>query len=142
MFYEPIILKNTLRDQERTLRSDSDTEDQTERRTELEMATAAFELLNHYYAGHLWITQVDSNSGMLCVQLGVLMDSNRWYKIRAADLNNAMELAHAVRRAGGELLERFGLRRKHLELDRFLHARATKRLFSRHDPMPEGITSE
>lgn len=88
------------------------------REYDLWVASEVFALLNRAYPGHRWLVEADSKKGVT-VSIPVLMGGNWVYFIRWPDLDPARVIA-----AGGEILERYRLRRGSFELGSFLEARA------------------
>jgi hypothetical protein len=85
---------------------------------ELWVARRAFDLLDEAYPGHLWFVDFDLARGGMCVSIPLLTGGNWAYFIRQRDLT-----PRRVVRAGGELLERYGLARGALRVDQFVAAR-------------------
>lgn len=77
------------------------------------LAKNAAEVLNKHYPGHLWGINVDGSTGVM--QVFNLALSGRWGFILKLDKIDP-ELK-AVMRAGGELLERYRVKRGALNLD-------------------------
>ncbi len=80
------------------------------------MAKNAAELLHRHYPGYLWAVSVDHNARTLDVRN--LMLSGAWgFRIPLMPVFSASDLDKQVMRAGGELLERYRVRRRALEHD-------------------------
>jgi hypothetical protein len=94
----------------------SDAPDRTD--YELWVARRAFELLEAVYPGHQWLIDFDLVKGGMAISIPVLMGSNWVYFINQKDLEPKRVLM-----AGGELLERYRMRRGKFELGQFLEAR-------------------
>lgn len=79
------------------------------------MAKQVCDRLNSHYPGHLWAVNVDGGTrGVINIRNFLL--SPLWgYVIRLPDVYSASWLDREVVRAGGEILERFGLRRGRLD---------------------------
>lgn len=72
------------------------------------------------YPGHLWRVVHDSHQGMAYISIPILMGINHFM---AVNLKTHALDSTRVRNAGGEILERYGLRRGRFELTPFLEAR-------------------
>jgi hypothetical protein len=86
--------------------------------TDLLIARKTNDILESTYPGHLWSVVVSSKQGVVRIGIPVLMGANWWFIIRWQDMS-----PHRVILAGGEILERYGLRRGEFELGSFLDAR-------------------
>ena len=95
---------------------------------DIEQSVAAwvFKLLRAHYPGHLWFVDASVARGGVAIAIPVLMGGNWVYFIRGNQLGKA-----AVMRAGGEILERYRLRRGRLELGSFLAARGRHSILAR-----------
>ena len=82
---------------------------------DLALAAAVYHKLDAHYPGHQWRVSADHEAGIVTVQLlytDLLRHNAKWgYVIKIDRLNGDPTLRAAVR-AGGELLERFGLSRE------------------------------
>ena len=116
----------------------SDDEGRDVAQAEMELCKLAFSILQTHYKGHLWKVHANSRAQLLSIQLAILMDETRHYNIHMNTVRSIPELEKVLIRAGGELLERFDLGRSQIDVDKFLHARSTKRLWNRHEAMPTG----
>ncbi|MGH2721615.1 MAG: hypothetical protein ACRDJO_08435 [Actinomycetota bacterium] len=77
---------------------------------DLAMAKRLAEVLDKHYPGHTWAVNVDSKQGIATVQN--LRLSGRWgFYLKLRDLTYHDEIEREAMRAGGELLERYGLQR-------------------------------
>lgn len=76
-------------------------------------------LLRHY-PGHFWSTKHDGAQRMAYVSIPILMGVNKYWAVNL--MLDTLSEALLVR-MGGEILERYGLRRGRLELTPFLEAR-------------------
>ncbi len=77
---------------------------------DLILAKDMADTLNRHYPGHLWAVNVDGKQGMADIRnLGL---SGTWgYRLRLVANYSASEFLKRVVSAGGEILERFRLRR-------------------------------
>lgn len=87
---------------------------------DLALAAAVYHKLEEHYPGHQWRVNADHDTGIVQVQLlylDKLGRNGKWgYVIKIDRLNGDPTLRAAVR-AGGELLERFGLPRRRMRVD-------------------------
>ena len=101
--------------------------------TDVAAAKAVRRILDAAYPGHDWEVVADSAQGYVAFRIPALMGGNWAYLIRAKDVT-----PEAVRKGGGELLERYRLPRGKFDLDRFLAARAEHSiLLGRSKKVPE-----
>lgn len=99
----------------------------------------AMSVLQAHYAGHQWKVESDARQGILKIQIHSLMGDTLHYVILLDNVDGVAAFSAAVMKAGGEILERYGLPRGPMELDRFLEARdATPNRPGVKDPIPEG----
>lgn len=99
----------------------------------------AFNTLVKHYPGHFWRIEVDSAQGLAKVQIHQLMGDTLWYAIRLDETSNHNDYRKAVIKAGGEILERYGLPRSAMDVDQFLEARAMTPIRPTvSSPIPEG----
>lgn len=81
---------------------------------DIALAAACYHKLAEHYPGHNWRVNADHQQGIVAVQLGYFGATRReapWgYRIKIDRLKGDPGL-RAVVRAGGEMLERFGLPR-------------------------------
>ena len=81
---------------------------------DLEVAAAMFHVLERHYPGHQWATSADHRTGMAHVKLLYLdregINARYGFQLYLTQLNSDPRLQCVVR-AGGELLERYGLKR-------------------------------
>lgn len=91
------------------------------------------DLLQKHYCGHAWHAEVvmDRRGGMVKVRLNGIMPANRWYAINFRHSETLHSLEKAVVKAGGELLERYGIRRGNFNLDDWRNALAAMPSFAR-----------
>lgn len=74
------------------------------------MAKVMAEQLMKHYPGHLWAVQYESSTGMATILN--LMLSGKWgYQLRIPAIYSASAFEADVKRAGGEILERFRMAR-------------------------------
>lgn len=78
------------------------------------------EVLQRHYPGHLWATRHDGAQRMAYVSIPILMGINKFW---AVNLVTDALTEGLLMRMGGEILERYGLRRGRLELGSFLDSR-------------------
>lgn len=76
--------------------------------------------LEREYPGHLWRVIHDSFQGVCLISIPVLMGVNKYM---AVNLKTHALDSHRVKVAGGEILERYRLKRGRFQLDPFLDAR-------------------
>ena len=74
------------------------------------------QILGLHYPGHKWVVVVESPNGIAYIQNSYLMSNEAWL-IKLGDVVNWDDLKRAVVNAGGEILERFGVRRGRANLD-------------------------
>lgn len=79
------------------------------------------EVLQRHYPGHFWSTKYDGAQKMAYVSIPILMGINKFW---AVNLTTDQLTDALLMRMGGEILERYGLKRGRLQLDQFLDARA------------------
>ncbi len=83
-------------------------------------AKQAMAVLEAAYPDHFWRVVHDSFQGMAFISIPVLMGINNFM---AVNLKTHALDSYRVKVAGGEILERYGLRRGRLDLTPFLEAR-------------------
>lgn len=76
--------------------------------------------LERNYPGHSWRVIHDSFQGVCLISIPILMGINRYM---AVNLKTHALDSDRVMKAGGEILERYGLKRGRFELTPFLEAR-------------------
>lgn len=91
---------------------------------ELVLARNVAKILVDKYPGPHWSVRVDIRGGIMGIQLPEIMKADAFYIIKNDDVANEADLLRTVRNAGGELLERFGLRRGIVTLDELRDRRA------------------
>jgi hypothetical protein len=89
-------------------------------RMDLANAKWMMEVLQRHYPGHLWSTKYDGHHKMAYLSIPFLMGINKYW---AVNLVQDQLTEGLLMRAGGELLERYGLKRSRFELTPFLEAR-------------------
>lgn len=88
------------------------------RANDILMAKDMAEALHAHYPGHLWAVQVDGETGMADVRNLAL--SGTWgFRLRLPAIYSASEFKRRVVMAGGELLERYRLKRGRLNEDQY-----------------------
>lgn len=84
-------------------------------------ATAeAMKVLNAEYPGHTWRVIHDSHQGVCLISIPILMGVNKYM---AVNLKTHVLDSHRVKMAGGEILERYGLKRGAFQSGPFFDAR-------------------
>ena len=68
------------------------------------------EALHAAYPGHLWAVQVQSKQGMADVR-NLMLSGNWGFRIKLPAIYSASDFKKQVLRGGGEILERYRLRR-------------------------------
>lgn len=92
------------------------------------------EVLLRHYPGHFWSTKHDGAQRMAYVSIPILMGVNKYWAVNL--VTDTLSEGLLVR-MGGEILERYGLRRGRLELGSFLEARDKhSALLNRHRIVP------
>lgn len=96
----------------------------------MDMANAEwmFNVLNREYPGHAWRCRHDGRQGMAYLSIPILMGINKFWAINLKTDPLSRDL---LVRAGGEILERYGLSRTRFNLGEFLEARAKHSLLNR-----------
>ena len=86
----------------------------------------AGETLKQAYPGYYWGVRVLSTQGVM--QIVLLSATSRYgFTLKLADIYSASDLSKEVMRAGGEMLERFGLSRKGLNKAEYMAKRFNAR---------------
>ncbi len=80
------------------------------------MAKTMAETLHAAYPGHLWAVTCDGKSGMADVR-NLYLSGNWGFRLKLHAIYSASEFKREVLRAGGELLERYRLRRGSFNMD-------------------------
>jgi hypothetical protein len=114
---------------------DGDVADDPFKEFDLWAAGEAMKVLEAEYPGHTWRVVHDSAQGVCLISIPILMGVNRYM---AVNLKTHALDSHRVKLAGGEILERYGLKRGRFELTPFLDAREKhSALVNRHRKVPE-----
>lgn len=92
------------------------------------LAKNTADALDRAYPGHLWA--VDVNGGVLNIR-NLLLSATMGWRIKVPRIYSASELHARTIRAGGEILERFGLARGRLREEQYAALR------TRFDGTPE-----
>lgn len=105
-----------------------------------EVATARWvgTFLDRHFQGHAWHVEVQITAhrggrptdGVIKIRLNGIMPPNRWYLVKLSDTLNDPK-GKTIMRAGGELLERYRLRRGNFDLDQWRNALAAMPLVGR-----------
>lgn len=66
--------------------------------------------LHNHYPGHLWAVEVDGKNGVANIR-DLLVSGRMGYLLKLTTMYSASEFKRDVIRAGGEILERYRLRR-------------------------------
>jgi len=66
--------------------------------------------LHMHYPGHLWAVTVDSRQGIIIVK-DLSLSGNMGFMLHTKTIYSASQLAHRAMQAGGELLERYRVKR-------------------------------
>jgi hypothetical protein len=86
--------------------------EQADQRTanDMVMAKQIGDTLHRAYPGHAWLVHVDGKQGIAIIRN--MMLSAQWgYVLRLPEIYSASSLDFDTKRAGGEILERFRMRR-------------------------------
>ena len=95
------------------------------------LARQVAELLVKFYWGYEWHVMAESRQGIIAFSIPEIMGPTLKQVIRLAeyaDLTPAL-----IRRTGGEMLERMGLRRGPIDIAQYLAAKNNKHLFDFSD---------
>ena len=87
---------------------------------DLALAAAVYHKLDAHYPGHQWRVNADHETGLVTVQLlytDLVRRNAKWGYVIKIDRLNGDPTLHAAVKAGGELLERFGLPRRRMLVD-------------------------
>lgn len=88
---------------------------------DMDCAKTVKRLLDKAYPDHLWAVISDVRQGIVKFNIPTLMGLNNWWLI---NLRTTQMTPQAILLGGGEILERYGLRRGRMEIGSFLNARA------------------
>lgn len=83
------------------------------------LAKEIADTLHDHYNGHLWGVQVSGVTGMADIFL-ISVSGNMGYRLKLKHIFSASDFKKDVIRAGGEILERFRLRRGRFDEAEFL----------------------
>ena len=109
------------------------------READMSLCLLSFNTLQLHYPGHFWRIEVDSKQGLAKIQIHQLMGDTLWYAIRLDESDNHNDYRKAVIKAGGAILERYGLPRSGMDVDKFREARAMTPIRPTvSSPIPEG----
>jgi hypothetical protein len=99
-------------------------------RAEMRIAADIKAVLDRHYPGHKWHVGANLLGEVAYLAIPVLMGPIDNFILHLENIMDPLQLSLAVMKAGGEVLERFGIPRTSLEkgLPEFLEARATKRI--------------
>ena len=114
---------------------DADGVDEYARR-DLAVCAQIFRVLIEEYPGWYWQVLADTVQGYATVKIGHLMNGNQAFILHLDRMTSPNDLEREVKRAGGELLERYGLPRRGFDLDCFLNASKKHVRLGRNDPVP------
>lgn len=78
------------------------------------------DVIQRHYPGHGWMIQVSHEQGVVMISIPLFMGYNK-YTIYISTINSDPGLRSVVR-AGGEILERYGIPRNNFNVDDFLAA--------------------
>lgn len=85
---------------------------------EMVIAREMADILHTTYPGHVWAVNVDRSGGVAHVRNLAL--SGQWgFVLRLPDIYSASEMRREVVRAGGEILERYRLKRGQMDWERY-----------------------
>lgn len=103
------------------------------------LCATMFQTLLAAYPGHYWVVRADAEQGIAGVKIHQLMGDTLWWNIKLDDYSNHNDFLKVVKRAGGEILERYNIPRSGIDFGAFLTARAmTPMRPGPKDPIPEG----
>jgi hypothetical protein len=103
--------------------SDQLTANPTGTANDILMAKEMAEALHSHYPGHLWAVTCDGETGMADVR-NLLLSGNWGFRLRLPATYSASEFRRRVVMAGGELLERYRIKRGRLNPDDINNLRA------------------
>ncbi|MGW8182003.1 MAG: hypothetical protein ACWGQW_25015 [bacterium] len=86
---------------------------------DFDMSKKIAELLHKNYPGHLWAVTVQSDQGIATVR-NLYLSGNWGFLLKLRDIVSHKELNLHVVLAGGELLERYRLKRGKFNVDEYL----------------------
>lgn len=85
-----------------------------------QMGAQMASVLMLHYPGHKWTVVVESANGVGYVQNSLLQSNEAWL-VKLGDLKNWSDVKKAMVLAGGEILERFGVRRGRADIGELRH---------------------
>lgn len=91
------------------------------------IAMAVAEILVRHYYGYTWHVVAETRQGIVYFSIPDLMGATLRWVIRLADYHDLTD--RLVMRAGGDLLERMGLRRGPMDLAEYEKAKTHRHLF-------------
>lgn len=94
-----------------------------------------FTVLMDHYPGHFWQVRVESKQGIARIRIPILMGDTLGYTLMLSDLAGDPSYK-AVKRAAGEILERWNIPRTAFSLQDFLAARQDRAVRRVYDPIP------
>ena len=103
---------------------------------ELELAGAIMRTVLAIYPGYVWGVLVDFKGGIATLKLPYLMRASHCYCVHLDKISTWPEMQKVMRKAGGELLERFRLDRAGFNVTDFQEARKLA-VTSHGQKMPE-----
>ena len=116
---------------------ENDPKDDPHLQSDLSLAKALAELKEREYPGHPFEFEVNSGQGVVLISIPALMGPVNRYILHIRDLYGDPRLDR-VKRACGELLERYGISRSGYSRDDFAAAVSAKPvLFRRHQEVPD-----
>jgi hypothetical protein len=107
---------------------------------EMELAARTMEVLLSAYPGHPWMIDARIDGGVVMFRIP-LMPENAHYVIRLPEVENVNAFDKAVKKGGGELLERYGIPRSEMNLDAYSNAKLILGPVRRGDAVPEALRS-
>lgn len=138
MFFEvPMLGRSNARQPQQIARTQAE-EGHTFEAAEQRFGADVLAILEQHYPTHFWKVGVDFAQGIATVSIPILMGPTARYVLHLTRIANLPDMRKAVIEAGGHILERFRIPRGSLDLGlgQFLEARATKRLTTPHQAMP------
>lgn len=93
---------------------------------DLVMSKEMAEALHAAYPGHLWAVQVQGKAGVADVR-NLMLSGNWGFRIKLPAIYSASDFKKQVLRGGGEILERYRLRRGAADMDAIANLRTNER---------------
>jgi len=85
---------------------------------DLMLQNSLLAVLRRHYPGHFWHVDVNVRQGM--INIHNLFLSGIWgFRIHLKGIHSASQIEHDVKMAGGELLERYNMRRGSFNVDKW-----------------------